>query len=243
MKKHLIHIIPLAFMLLVWAGMYQTGRVAWKKFKRSVDTGAEITILPADKTYILPSEVKRLLQQTDTSLLRTNPWAYVHQAESVLYRHPMVAGGQVWLGPGGRLHVRIRQIQPIGLTDIGGRRHYLTAGGKIIPVSPHQKVSLPVLKGVHSAGEARDYFPLIRYIYNQPDLRHQIGSLEVQNGRLWMHSYRLPVPVLLGDTTGYRQKLYKYRILTAYMKGKERQNPYTKVDLRFKNQIIWTKNL
>jgi len=243
MKQRLEHIAPILAIALLGAIVVQTASAGWKGLKNRPGDRPEIEILPAGQTFLLHNEVEEIVSRADTNLRHTDPSLYVKQTENLLKENPMVDDAQVWLSPDGRLHIRIRQIHPIALAQTASGTKYLTSSGKITPVSPHQKISLPVIKGIHSTDKLKEYFPLVRYIYDQPSLRYSIKSLRYDGGQLWMDAYHLPVPVLLGDTTRYRQKLYKYKVISAYLEGKERTNPYTRVDLRYKNQIICTKNL
>ncbi len=242
MKQRLQHIMIFTVAAMLVSLMGWSAHTAWKNAVKKAGPEAEIGILPKDKHYILKRDIMNIVRQTSTAEKDKDIHAYLKHLENRLENHPLITRADVWFTPDGKIHIRAYQIEPIALAETSGGWKYLTREGEMAPVSPYQKTVLPKIKGVGEAAEIKKLYPLMEYIYTRPSLRNAVKSLRYDGRKWWLYAYTLPVPAILGDTTGFREKLYKYRVISSYLHA-QKSYPYTGIDLRYKNQIVCSKNL
>jgi len=241
MKQAIGHIILFALLILLVLSIGLSYHRALQKWSSLSHPAVEIELTPDDKNYLSRDEIRRIvagIPRNDTMRIPQ----YLRILENGIENHPMVEKAEVWLDPNGILHAEIRQITPIAILQTNRQTAYLDHRGKVLPVKHLQKESIPVIKGILGRAEVKKLFPLLEYVYHQPQLHSQIRRMEYDGNNLRLYTRTLPAPVVFGDTDDYRWKFYKLLQFEKYLTARRAANPYTEINLMFDNQIVCTKN-
>lgn len=265
MMKKVLH-ITLWLSLIAWLTLL-TGFIAGKNdevlCKRMV---IDITDSALVK-FIIPEAVSDMISEAGFEL-RGYPAAAINtrRLETMLKENPYVRNAEVYVNIEGEIRIDIEQRIPVvRIMSEGTRGFYIDDEGVVLPLSErYAPMVLPVtgylelptldpgtrLEGsevrdmMENAGLACFYelLDFVRYVRADPFWEKQF----VQVYRDARGEYEL-IPrvgahqILFGTMEDYREKLRNLRLLYEQGFGKDGWNSYSKINLKYSNQVICTK--
>lgn len=215
--------------------------------------------------FTKPGEVVSLLKTMELRL-----WGYPiydiasHRVEDVILDNmSMVKNVCVWSNIHGELNVRLSQRKPIArVVTKTGDSYYLSDKGHAFPLSPNFTSRVPVISGdiyqkltgtqpvtidslVRLAGVNNtmldEVYRIATYIYNDSLMKRQIEQIHVTKNEFELVPKVGTHIITFGTVDDMVDKFFKLKVI--YYKGFSNLgwNKYSRVNLKFKNQVVCTK--
>jgi cell division protein FtsQ len=164
--------------------------------------------------------------------------------------HNFVESAQVFKDPKGNLTIKVNQCRPIArIIDAKGPNAYIGSNGECLPSSEKFTARVLLVDGsfAHklknddflSSEEGLPYFELIQFIHSDQLWRAQIAQLTVlSNGEVLMHTQIGDQIIDFGKPVDIEKKFRKLKIFYKKIYPFKGYNQYSKVVLKFDNQIV-----
>ncbi|MDB3887318.1 hypothetical protein N9344_00020 [bacterium] len=226
-------------------------------------SGVEVEIKQQDNNKFLKEhQLKKLLEgQSDTVVKKMSDFD-VLELEKTLNELAYVKNAQVFKTIDGKIKAKLLERKPIARIFSGANSYYMDEDGSIMPPSSHYTSRVVVVSGAIVEPYAKRYmrnyrelkdslrgetilddiYKLTKYIDTQPFWRAQIEQVVV-NKQL---EFEL-IPkvgnhiIVLGDVDGYASKFNKLRMFYEKGLSKTGWNEYSRINLKYKNQVVCTK--
>ncbi|MCQ2198905.1 MAG: hypothetical protein MJZ19_04205 [Paludibacteraceae bacterium] len=166
--------------------------------------------------------------------------------EKKLEKHLFIKEAQCYFSPNGTVNVEIRQRKPVLRVSNGSAGgFYIDKEGKKFPLSTAYAAYVPIASGEFDLTEdyvRKNLLDFVVYIDDDKFWRTQIEQIYVQRSGVIELIPRVGDNVIiLGTTENYRSKLKKLRTLYDEAFSKIGWSKYSKIDLRYKGQVVCTK--
>ncbi len=169
--------------------------------------------------------------------------------EGRIEANPFVKDAQVYRDLKGNLGVKVTQSKPIARVFVDGRKdRYIDTDGNILPLNTRHTARVPMLEtafdfnweeNMNETKYGSKIFELLQYIESNDFLRAQIAHIWVRNDgeiELWPQVTRQTIA--FGIAEDIEEKFDKLMIFYKKILPKQGWNSYSRVDLRFGDQII-----
>jgi cell division protein FtsQ len=198
-----------------------------------------------DKAFISPLQVTAIL--ADAQLHPTGkPLKDIRTAdmEAKLQENPFVKEAQVYKTPSGIVKIKLYQRTPLLRVMSAGENYFIDSEGKIIPAALRVAAYVPVVTGhVDRKFAQSKLYDLACFLHDNKFWAMQIQQIHVHPNhdieltpRIGNHQ------ILLGKITGFEEKLEHLRLFYQQALNNVGWNRYSKINLKYKNQIVCTKN-
>ena len=227
-----------------------------------------VNILDSAQTgFIQQEDILKLLDKSRMEI-KGRPISGINlkKMENLLDNQGTIKNAEVYCTNSGTLNIDIQQRQPlVRIIDKAGRSYYLDAQGTIIPLSgkysplvliangnitepfdPNKTNNIWKVKTDNLTDRQKiiyDLFELVRYITSNEFWNAQIEQVYVNDDSEFEIIPRVgPHIIILGTIENYQEKFDK--LMTFYKEGlnKVGWNAYLTINLKYKNQIVCTKN-
>ena len=240
----LVGVLFAAFTLAVYAALS-------RRASRITELVVEIQPTPTGLFFIQRQDVERRLDAGPQGVLigENIEAVRLEPLERFLRRDPFVAEADLYTGYDGRLHVTIRQREP--LLRVHHRRgpdYYLGPGGEVLPLSKHDVARVPVLTGdvppfADAAADslAIDAFALARRLGDDALLGALVEQIEVKDGVYTLVPKLGSAVVTLGTLEDLDDKLAR---LHTFLRGAVPEvgwDAYHSIDLTYDKQVVCRK--
>lgn len=169
--------------------------------------------------------------------------------ESRVEISPFVKDAQVYRDLKGNLRVRVTQSKPIARVLIEGKEDkYIDTEGNILPVNAKHTARVPLLEAEFDFGWEKNLeetaygsrvFKLIRHIESNEFWSAQIAQIVLtKNGEVELLPQVTKQKVEFGQPEDLERKFSKLMIFYKEILPKKGWNTYSRVNLKFENQII-----
>ena len=166
--------------------------------------------------------------------------------ERKLEKHLFIKEAQCYLSPNGTVNVEVRQRKPVIRVSNGSAGgFYMDKEGKRFPLSTAYAAYVPIASGEFDLTEdyvKKNLLDFAVFIDDDKFWRAQIEQIYVQRNDVIELIPRVGDQIIiLGTTENYRSKLKKLRTLYEEAFPKVGWSKYSKIDLRYKGQVVCTK--
>lgn len=194
--------------------------------------------------FITEKEIAVLLERENMNPIGMRmETIHTDKIEKLLKKQPRIKNAQCYKTPSGTLKIGITQREPILRVISAKRSYYIDREGEIMPVSSLYTAYVPVATGAitetFAKGELYDFALFLR---RNEFWNAQIEQIDVNNkGDVELIPRVGNQIILLGKLDNYEYKLNK--LISLYKNGFSRTgwNCYTKIDLKYDNQVVCTK--
>ena len=228
----------------------------------------KVNILDSTQTgFIQPDDILKLLNKNRVETIgRPVSEINLKKLENMLDNQGTIKNAEVYCTNSGTLNIDILQRRPlVRIIDKAGKSYYLDAGGTIIPLSEKYSPLILIANGnitepfdpdttnnilkVEKENLSKqqktiyDLFELSKYITSNEFWNAQIEQVYVNDDSEFEIIPRVgPHIIIFGTIDDYREKFDK--LMTFYKEGlnKVGWNAYLTINLKYKNQIVCTKN-
>lgn len=167
----------------------------------------------------------------------------LHQMEKTIETTNEVRHCDIYITPGGVMHVEIRQREPIMRVFLQNSSYYMDTESNRIPVRREMRTSCVVVNGnVSSLLDGEELITLCRYINADNFWRAQIEQIYVTDRQEFILTPRVGDHVVeFGNIADYQAKFD--RLYALYTSGWQLNewNKYKRVNLKYKGQVVCTK--
>jgi cell division protein FtsQ len=229
----------------------------------------DITILDADQSHFIDeNDVREMLYGSRIPLLGEKMGLIrLKSVEDRLQQEQIIRTAEVYIAERGVLHIDVQQREPfVRIFNSTGQSYYFDHEGNIIPVSRTFSPFVLVVNGHikepfridqtkniwdygHDSTPSRqrciyDIFKLASFIDQDDFWRSQIQQIYVSSSGEFELIPRVGSHIIeFGRADDVKEKFYKLRLL--YLQGFNQLgwNQYSRINLKYNNQVVCTKNL
>ncbi len=165
-----------------------------------------------------------------------------NKLEQQIENNAFIATAEVYGLMSGDMVIEVTQRKPVARI-VAGKGYYIDSIGSKIPLSKHFTSRVLIVSGnVQKQTISEDFVKLINYINADKFWQSQITQIDVaKNGELILIPRVGNHKIEFGTVENYRKKFRN--LLALYNKGfsKTGWNKYSKINLKYSNQIVCTK--
>lgn len=235
LKKTYIHallLVALMFFLMAFADRRNNKRVL---------SEVNVYFTNNENLYITADSVDNLLIQNQVIAQSVGKESLdLSKVEAMLDQHDMIENAEVYLSVDGKLGALITQRQPIARV-MGNTSYYIDRNGMHMPLSKSHSARVPLVTGL-TRDHVTEVFPLLEYITEDDFLRKQITSIHRNNDGSYDARIReFDFVVSLGRVSGMERKFSNFKAFYQKAMKDQKLDAYSRVNLRFGNQVVSTK--
>ena len=260
-------ILNISLWVVLFAGIFFLMAFAETKRNTTPCKNIDIRVVQNDTDFfITPAEVRSLIAQQQ-GVLTGKPMDKINilQLEKMLSANPYIADAQVYATLDGNLEMKITQKKPIvRIINSDDESYYLDADGYVVPLSSNYTARTLVVNGninepykmyanknikksmndtsMHTA--LKGIYKLSDYIYHNAFWKAQITQVYMDSTNDFCLIPRVGRQrIIFGSADDMDQKFAKLWIL--YHEGLNstgKWNDYSTINLKYKHQIVCTKN-
>ena len=184
---------------------------------------------------------KLLIQKQEAVTNKPKETLDLNQLEAALNSNPMIKSAQVFLHIDGALKVEVEQKKPIARVS-AQKPYYVDSQGFYMPLSTNHTARVPLVTGYVNKDNLTNVFVVANKVYNDTFLRkHVVEIHQAKDESLSLKLRNYSFVVELGNIKLLDKKINNLKAF--YQKGLKDHilNNYTKVNLKFDNQVVCTK--
>lgn len=222
-------------------------------------------IIPGEDTLLSLEDINGLINQKYGTLKgKEISEINIKELKNLLFSNPYVDSCKIFLTVNKTLNIKVRQRVPmIQLYNYNNSRYLLGSKGEIMPYPAISGLNLPVASGwiteeftftdilpsfnVNQSlpGSClRGLFEIMRELKEDDYLKIMIDHIYVTDNKEFELIPKVGTQIIqLGDTTNLKSKLKNLKAFYTEVIPKSGWEYYKKVDLRFENQVVCTKNI
>ena len=202
-------------------------------------------LLAASEDHFVNNEmIHELLKNKNLHPLeRTSAEIAIKEIEQSISNHAAVKNANVYSDILGKICVDITQRKPIARVVEENDSYYIDEDGQWMPLSNHYTARTLVISGNVAVVNSEALFQIAQYIYKDPFWNAQIMQVHIEDNedltlipRVGYHQ------IVFGEVENFEEKFSNLKLF--YEKGISYKgwNNYSSINLKFKNQIVCTKN-
>ncbi len=170
--------------------------------------------------------------------------------ENRLVKNPFIQEAEVYSMHSGKLKVKVKQTNPLArIIFPNGQQNYLDENGNLLPLSKRYTTRVPIIfsriskenlsteenKNTH----LKDFLQLLIFIKNNKFWNAQIAEIELKrNYTINMFPQITRQQIEFGTPQNFEEKLRMLHIFYKQILPNKGWNTYTKVSVKYHNQII-----
>lgn len=163
------------------------------------------------------------------------------EIEATIEKHPAIRCCQVFNNSYGVLNVKVKQHEPIMRVYSGNSSYYLDADGTKIPVSGKYSARVLIVNG-NIPTNKEDLIKVSRFITENSFWNAQMEQIYIRRNNDYVLVPRVGEHlILLGNSEHIDEKMNNLMNLYEIFDPQE-WNKYKTINLKFKNQVICSKN-
>ena len=192
--------------------------------------------------YITTQTVSKLLiqnQQTVTD--KPKETLDLNRLETALNSNPMIRSAQVFMHVDGVLKVEIEQKEPIARV-LTQESYYIDSQGQYMPLSTNHTARVPFVTGSVQKDKLTNVYAIANKVYNDEFLKKNVIEIHQNDDTsLWLKLRDYKFTVELGNVKQLDKKINNLKAFYQKALKDNLLNNYSKVNLRFDNQVVCTK--
>ena len=209
-------------------------------------THLQVTLIDSlDKHFVSESDLVAILKKANLNPVKKEMNSVnTHLIEQELMKNEMIAGVEAFKTPSGIVKLEVEQKMPI-IRIMGARGNYYVDNlGTIMPISRRYVAHVPIVNGyVEKELAVTDLYKFALFLQENEFWNDQIEQIYVHPDndielipRVGNHR------IMLGTFEGFEEKLSKLRLFYEQAIPKIGWEKYSMINLKYKNQIVCTKN-
>ena len=209
-------------------------------------THLQVTLIDSlDKHFVSESDLVAILKKANLNPVKKDMNSVnTHLIEQELMKNEMIAGVEAFKTPSGIVKLEVEQKMPI-IRIMGARGNYYVDNlGTIMPISRRYVAHVPIVNGyVEKELAVTDLYKFALFLQENEFWNDQIEQIYVHPDndielipRVGNHR------IMLGTFEGFEEKLSKLRLFYEQAIPKIGWEKYSMINLKYKNQIVCTKN-
>ncbi|UQD55050.1 cell division protein FtsQ/DivIB [Flavobacterium sp. K5-23] len=166
----------------------------------------------------------------------------LNKLESILDSNDMIEKSDVFVSVDGILKAVVKQKTPVARVFDTRGSFYVDSEGDKMPLSDNFTARVPLVSGVIDEKNHDDLAELFRVIHNDPFLKKNIIGIQIMpNGSLKMFNRNFNYQIDFGGIINVERKFKNYKAFFQKAVLDSSLYNYSKIDLRFTQQVVCTK--
>lgn len=193
-----------------------------------------------ERQFVEEDDLRRLIQQKQLDPTgKARHEVSTDEIERTVAAHPLLKSTEVYKSKNGQVCVDVRQRTP-RLRVMGEENYFVDTDRKIMPAGSTTASYVPILTGrVTKKRATGDLYDFVQFLEDNEFWNAQIVQIHITPTQQIELIPRVGDQViLLGELTGYEQKLDKLHTFYTAALNKRGWLPYKEIDLRYHGQII-----
>jgi cell division protein FtsQ len=245
-----------------------TALLGFAKSKRNNTICKSVDVIIAQKgsdLFITPDEIQAIILK-DQGEVKGKAMNKINllEMEQILKDNPYITNAQVYATLDGNIKIKVAQKTPIArIINDNDESYYIDSSGYFMPLADNCTPRVLIINGSIKESYTVNYknnakkmekdtsihsmlpsiYRIVSFINHDPFWKAQITQVFVDSAKEFELIPRVgEQKILLGDTTGLKQKFDKLFVL--YREGfnnNGKWNEYATINLKYKHQIICTK--
>jgi cell division protein FtsQ len=238
-----ISIVPVIILLLVYFGLVVIYPTENKSKTHCTDIQIEIK-QEGENRYIAEKDINRILQQSGLHPVGKNlSEINTGRIEAALDANDLIRRTECYKTVNGSVKLKVYQRTPLLRIIANKGSYYVDTEGEKMPVPANFGAYVPVATGFIEDDFARtELFRFSQFLRKNKFWNAQIEQINVApSGDIELTPRVGSHQIILGKITDYEENLDKLKLF--YEKGLNEigWNKYSKINLKYKNQVICTK--
>ena len=195
---------------------------------------------------IIQKEIERKFRVTGRNLdsIRTD------KIETELAKYPAVKDVQVYrsitdglIYHSGKLKIKVNQREPLFRVMGKYGNFYVDKDGEMMPLSANYTARVPIIQGyVKKEFAQKELFEFIKYLKSNDFWNAQISQIQVSGQKELILIPRVGDHIIeFGKIENYQRKLNNLRSLYKNYSKQGNWNEFSRINLKYENQIVCTK--
>jgi cell division protein FtsQ len=195
-----------------------------------------------DNNFLSHSMVNKLLIQNNDSVTNIRKDQLdLDVLEERLLANEMIQDAEVYLSVNGTLGAKIKQRTPIARIATKDS-YYIDSEGKAMPLSRVSAARVPFVEGKVDKKALKNIYVLAKYIDGDDFLKKNVITIvQKENNTFNLKLRTNDFIVLFGNIENIEKKVNNLKAFYKKAVKDKTLNDYTKVDLKFTNQVVCTK--
>lgn len=205
-------------------------------------TTPQVEFVSENNLFITNETVSKLLIQSCGGVKNVPKETLdLNELEKALKSNPMIKTAEVYVAVNGLLKAKIEQKTPIARVSTNAS-YYIDDEGLFMPLSKNYSARVPLVTGYVEKNNLKSVYKVARKIKDDEFLKkHVIEIHQDLNSEVFLRLRKYKFIVQLGDVNFLDKKVNNLKAFyKKNLKDKTLSN-YSKVNLRFENQVICTK--
>jgi cell division protein FtsQ len=197
-------------------------------------------------------DILKLISLNGTEIIEGERFSRLNlrEIENRLVDQPFLNEAEIYIDHSGNMIVSVALRKPMArIVRYKGPDAYIGEDGQILPVSSKYSKRVIIITGHSSkelseqinirSGEYASLYKLIQFILNDPFLKAQIAQIKlVKNDEVILYPQVTKQYIEFGKIEDIETKFKKLRLFYDTILPRNGWNSYSKVSLKYKNQII-----
>jgi cell division protein FtsQ len=249
MKNRKAKYIGIVLLFLIMMGII--GFVEKKETARSM-TGLHVKVKGISDVYFVEEKEIVSLLKNEFSILQEGVFLSeidLNALEKKVIKHPFVRNAEVFVDHSGSIWVEVDQYQPVArIARPMAADGYISKEGVILPTSSNHTTRVLILEGKYAeslllksdiSAIDPDLMALIKFINEDEFWSAQISELEIQKkNQIKMHQQVGNQVIEFGDAKDIEEKFQKINLVYEKILPVKGWNAYSRVNVKYKDQII-----
>lgn len=186
---------------------------------------------------------KLLIQNLGASSTIGKDKVALNKLERILDDNDMIDKAQVYVTVDGVLKAEIKQKTPIARVFSREGSFYIDYNGGEMPLSDNYTARVPLVSGGINETNRKELNKLFRFIYDDTFLQKNIIGIQVlPKGNIKMRNRNYNYEIEFGEMIDIERKFNNYKAFFQKAVQDSSINNYNKVNLKFTQQVVCTKN-
>jgi len=195
-----------------------------------------------DNLYITQETVNKLLIQNKESITSVPKEILdLNGLESVLNSNSMIKSAEVYVTVNGEVKAEVEQRKPIARVNTNVS-YYIDDQGLYMPLSSNHSARVPLVTGFVDKKQLENVFKIADKIHNDAFLKKHIVEIHQNEDKsINLKTRVLDFEIALGQIEHLDKKINNLKAFYQKAKKDKALINYSKVNLKFENQVVCTK--
>ena len=195
-----------------------------------------------DNLYITQETVNKLLIQNKESITSVPKEILdLNELESVLNSNSMIKSAEVYVTVNGEVKAEVEQRKPIARVNTNVS-YYIDDQGLYMPLSSNHSARVPLVTGFVDKKQLENVFKIADKIHNDAFLKKHIVEIHQNEDKsINLKTRVLDFEIALGKLEQLDKKINNLKAFYQKAKKDNTLINYSKVNLKFDNQVVCTK--
>jgi len=195
-----------------------------------------------DNLYITQETVNKLLIQNKESITSVPKEILdLNGLESVLNSNSMIKSAEVYVTVNGEVKAEVEQRKPIARVNTNVS-YYIDDQGLYMPLSSNHSARVPLVTGFVDKNQLENVFIIADKIHNDAFLKKHIVEIHQNEDKsINLKTRVLDFEIALGQIEHLDKKINNLKAFYQKAKKDKALINYSKVNLKFDNQVVCTK--